>query len=293
MGRLELPYTRLAESNPALIMLSISGFGADGPESHRAAYAPIVHAETGIMARQAQIYGQAPADMALSIADTNAGLHGLVAVLAALHLRHRTGRGQHIDMAMMDATLVTDDHAHVALDTSYELKNMASEVWESAAGPIIIAGDFRYLWRQLTSVMGVADPTPPGAELEEKIAIRRAAAQAFLLDTCSDRAAVIDAMARMNLAWGDVRTSAGAHESPTVLHRRSFGRVDDRGGGTRGITESPYRFSAAESRVRAGAPHQGEHNAAVLADWLEADAERIAGWSDALFAPEPAAEGLD
>jgi crotonobetainyl-CoA:carnitine CoA-transferase CaiB-like acyl-CoA transferase len=220
--------------------------------------------------------------MALSVADTNAALHGLVAVLAALHMRRRGGAGQHIDMAMIDATLVTDDHIHFALDDSYDLRNMPSEVWDSAAGPIIIAGDFRYLWRQLTIVMGLADPTPEGASLEEKIAARRDATQRFLSRTCADRAAVIAAMDRMNIAWGDVRTSSQALDLPTVCHRGTFTEVDDRAGGTRMLPQSPYRFSAAESRVRGGAPHQGEHNAAVLCDWLGPQAGQAARWGDAL-----------
>lgn len=282
MGRLGLDYDVLAATNPRLIMLSISGFGANGPESRRAAYAPIIHAESGIMARQADISGSHPADMALSVADTNAALHGLVAVLAALHLRHASGRGQHIDMAMIDAMLATDDHLHVALDEAYDQKNMPSEVWDSAAGPIVIAGDFRYLWRQLNSVLGVADPTPEGATLEQKIAARRGAVRHFLEHTCRDRSAVIEAMDRMNLAWGDVRSSTHALELPTVVHRGTIAAVDDRGGGRRPVTQSPYRFSAATSRVRGGAPHQGEHNQQVLADWLGPEAARDLRWQRAL-----------
>ncbi|MEQ8859511.1 MAG: CoA transferase [Pseudomonadales bacterium] len=282
MGRLGLAYPVLAERNPRLIMLSISGFGANGPESRRAAYAPIIHAESGIMARQAEIGGNHPVDMALSVADTNAALHGLVAVLAAVYLRERSGLGQHIDIAMIDATLVTDDHIHFALDDSYDLKNMPSEVWDSAAGPIIIAGDFRFLWRQLTSVLGVQDPTPEGASLEEKIEARRFATRRFLEQTCQDRAAVIAAMDEMNIAWGDVRSSEKALQLPTVAHRGTFTEVDDRAGGSRRVPQSPYRFSAADARVRGGAPLQGEHNASVLADWLGAQAAASPRWQRAL-----------
>lgn len=284
MGRLGLGYDVLAADNPRLVMLSISGFGADGPESRRAAYAPIIHAESGIMARQAENAGGRPVDMALSVADTNAALHGLVAVLAALHLRERTGAGQHVDMAMIDATLVTDDHIHFALDDSYDRKNLPSEVWESAAGPIVIAGDFRHLWRRLNTVMGVADPAGADAGLEEKIAARREAVHRFLNRTCEDRAAVIAAMDAMNLAWGDVRTSRQALDLPTVRHRETFTEVDDRAGGRRRLPQSPYRFSAAEARVRGGAPHQGEHNAAVLRDWLGDDAGGSGRWQQALVA---------
>ncbi|MEZ5559511.1 MAG: CoA transferase [Pseudomonadales bacterium] len=270
MARLGLDHATLSAANPRLIMLSISGFGAGGPESHRAAYAPIIHAESGILHRQASNAGADPVDMALSIADTNAGLHGLVAVLAALYQREHTGLGQHVDIAMIDATLVCDDHLHYSLDDARHLKPMPSEVWPTAAGPLILAGDFRHLWRRLTEVCGVTDPTPEGAALEEKIAMRRAAVRRFFNETCADRAAVIAALDDMNIAWGDVRETWRAGELPTVRHRGTFAPVDDRGGGLRRVPQSPYRFSASESFVRGGAPHRGEHNEIVLQDWLSA-----------------------
>ncbi len=286
MGRLGLSYEILRAANPRLVMLSISGFGANGPESRRAAYAPIIHAESGIMDRQARNADAHPADMALSIADTNASLHGLVGLLAALLLRERTGMGQHVDIAMIDATLVTDDHVHYALDDAFDIKPMPNEVWDTAGGLMMIAGDFRYIWRQLCEVCGVVDPTPEGATLGEKIAARRGAAQHFFRHVCEDRAAVIRSLDRMNLAWGDVRTSVQALDLPTVRHRGTFASVDDRGGGLRRVTQSPYRFSAARAEVRGGAPHQGEHNEAVLDDWLNPTPEQRARWQRVLLRPE-------
>ena len=112
MQRLGIDYDVLSAVNPSLIMLSISGYGHDSPESHRPSYAPVVHAEVGLMHRMAERNRTEPGDLPLSVADTNASLHGLIAVLAALNMRHQTGRGQYIDMSMMDATFATDDRAH-------------------------------------------------------------------------------------------------------------------------------------------------------------------------------------
>jgi CoA:oxalate CoA-transferase len=93
-------------------MLSISGFGQDGPQASRPAYAAIIHAESGLIGRQADVNGTAPADLTLALADSLAGLHGTIAILAALRLRDRTGAGQHIDISMLDAMLATDDYTH-------------------------------------------------------------------------------------------------------------------------------------------------------------------------------------
>lgn len=294
MSRLGLGYAVLAAGNPRLIMLSISGFGADGPESGRAAYAPIIHAEMGLVdgqSRRTELAGSrraAPVDLVTSVADTNAGLHGLVAVLSALHQRHGTGQGQHIDLAMVDATLVTDDRVHYALDEVTGLEPLNSEVWETAAGMLMISADFRYVWKRLVATSGLTDPTPEGASLEEKIAARRGAVWTFFNQTLTTREAVLAALDRANLAWGDVRTREGARSLPTVSHRGSVTRVDDRAGGTRPVPQSPYRMSGATTGVRGGAPFLGEHNAAVLADWLSLGGEDLARYEAALIEEPPA-----
>lgn len=280
MPRLGLAYATLAQINPRLIMLSISGFGANNADSRRAAYAPIVHAETGLVERQAAISDAFPADIACSVADTNASLHGLVGLLSALYARQSSGLGEHIDLAMVDATLVTNDGMNYALDGVR--RPMPNEVHETAAGHLMLAGDFRFIWHQLHTVCGVVDGLQGEVALEEKIAARRKAAHTYFNETLTSREAVIAALDQMNIAWGDVRPAAEAPDLASVKARGSVTEVDDRNGGARPIPQSPYRFSRSEARVQGGAPHLGEHNAAVLADWLGWDAGEIGAWRDVL-----------
>ncbi len=274
MPRLGLGYEALKAINPKLIMLSISGFGHGGPESHRPAYAPIVHAEAGLMYRQADRSGQLLSDLPLSVADTNASLHGLVGLLAAVILRQRTGLGQHIDIAMIDATVATDDQVHYAIEDAEDTAALPNDTWETGAGPILLSADFRFLWLQLTRLMGVDDPTHKEMELAEKIRIRREIVGKYLvaLPSWDD---VEESMGKMNLAWGRVRAPADLLQQPTVAARGAIVQIDDRAGGTRPITQSPYRFSAAKSGVRGPAPHRGEHNIDVLAGWLNKTVDEI------------------
>ena len=266
MARLGIGYETLAAANPELIMLSISGFGRDGPESQRPAYAPIVHAELGLIDRVGRQKG-VQLDLPLSVADTNAGLHGLVALLSAVIMRARTGLGQHIDMAMMDATLMCDDQLHFEIEDAEATRNLPPDMWETGAGPILVSVDFRWLWKLLTSGFGVVDPSTPEMEIETKIAARRAAVANFMGGLASwDE--VEAAMAKMNLAWGRIRTGKALRDQPTIAHRQSIVDVDDRAGGTRPIVQSPYRFSQAVSGVRGGAPHKGEHTDEILRGWL-------------------------
>lgn len=274
MPRLGIGYQTLAAANPGLIMLSISGFGRNGPESQRPAYAPIVHAELGLIDRTARQKG-AQIDLPLSVADTNAGLHGLVALLSAVIMRARTGLGQHIDMAMMDATLMCDDQLHFEIEDAEATRNLPPDMWETGAGPILVSVDFRWLWKLLTSGSGLVDPSTPEMDTGTKISARRAAVAAFMggLATWTD---VEAAMAKMNLAWGRIRTGKALRDQPTLAHRQSIVDVDDRAGGTRPIVQSPYRFSQAISGVRGGAPHKGEHTDDILRGWLGLSDKEIA-----------------
>jgi CoA:oxalate CoA-transferase len=245
MEKLGIDWETLKTDNPRLIMLSISGFGQTGPEARRAAYAPIIHAETGSIKRQ-----------------------------AARHQRHRTGEGQHIDIAMVDAMLVTDDQTYTYLEHS-RAATAASEVWDATGGPIMLAGDFRHLWRMASEINGLNDPTPEGADLDEKIRCRRAAYQDFLLSFPS-RSELIDALNTANIAWGGVYDSGDfLEQSETLQHRSSIVEIDDRAGGTRPTFQSPYRFSDSKSGVSRGSARLGENNEAILQEWLNMDQNEI------------------
>jgi len=274
MQRLGLGYSTLQEINPRLIMLSITGFGHNGPESHRPAYAPIVHAEAGLLDRASRRGNIPHRDLPLSVADTNASLHGLVGLLASVIMRQRTGVGQHIDIAMLDATIATDDQIHYDLEDSEDTGPLLNDIWQTGAGPILVSADFRYLWKLLTSQLGVADPTNKEMELAEKIRLRREAVAQFM-GAFGSWEQIETAMAEINVAWGRVRKAASLPDQPTIAARGAIVEIDDRAGQTRPITQSPYRFSAARSGVRGPAPHRGEHNAEVLLDWLGKPLESV------------------
>ena len=283
MQRLGLDYDTLAEINPRLIMLSISGFGANNADSRRAAYAPIIHAETGLIARQAELTGAFPTELPLSVADTNASMHGLVGLLAALYAREQSGRGDHVEISMVDATVVTNDGMHYALEGVK--MGVTNEVHETAGGLLMLAGEFRYIWKLLSTIYNVSDGLGEAQDvsLEEKIKARRAASKQFFTETCRNREEVIKALDRMNIAWGDVRSASDVQGLASVAARNSIAEVDDRAGGKRLIPSSPYRYKHLESQVRGGAPHLGEHNEEVLKQWLGWSPEQISNVESAFL----------
>jgi CoA:oxalate CoA-transferase len=267
MDRLGLGYARLAADNPALIMMSISGFGPDGPDAQRRALAPVIHAESGLLARQAELDAREPTDLPLALADTTTALHAAIAILAALHHRATAGIGQHIELSMLDAVAASDDHAHAILDGTDEAYSSRGTIWQAPGGPLLIAAPPKHAWAMLSRRGLIADPAPPGTELTIKFEMRQQAIQEWM-NGFTDRARLIAALEGAGVAWAEVRVSeqvyAGGAHSVAVP------------GSQRRVVGLPYSFSAAEPAVRRPAPTRGQHNTEALADWLGLDEPAVA-----------------
>ena len=287
MDRLGLGYEALAARNPRIILLSITGFGQNGPESHRMAYAPVIHAEAGYISRHAEMDGNAPSDPIFSLGDSYAALHGMVALLSALHMRQRTGVGQHIDLCMLRTLVATDDYTHHLLDGDLPPERLGGQVFDAVDGPILISAQWKGLWYQAKNLFGLK--ARDGATQEEKFANKQAAVREWIASytTREDLARDLD---RAGLPWGDVRSMGDVLDSPTLRETPPFAEVDDRAGGTRRVVEAPYTFSGASVGVRGSAPRRGEHNAEVLTDWLSLSSDEIGGLEKAgvlLTDPDP------
>lgn len=269
--RLGIGWPNLSAQNAGLIMLSISGYGQDDLPAARGAFAPIIHAASGLIWRQSIRDRMPPMDPMLSIADLLAGLHGLIAILAALHLRRSTGLGQHIDMAMLDAMLATDEYTHHYLDGS-PLAKLGGLVWQASDGPILIAADQRHTWLRLSAAHGLSDECPPDTSTEQKIAARGRVIAGWI--SMQERSKIHSALAVADLFSTDVVTPECAIEG-AIEQRGIVANVAAGDGGTRRVLELPYRFSGAASQVRGSAPALAQHNAEVLHDWLAIENEEI------------------
>ena len=254
----------LSAVNARLVMLSISGFGQDGPEASRPAYAPIIHAESGLIGRQADVNGTAPADLTLALADSLAGLHGTIAILAALRLGDSTGTGQHIDVSMLDAMLATDDYTHYSID-NHPIWPARGEAWPAPGGPLLIASDRRHLWRQLAACFGLSDPEPDAA-LADKLQGRAKIIGAWITGH-DDRDCLKRELETARLAWAEIRHAGDVLASPAIAARGTIVEVTDTDGGRRSVVRMPYRFSDAACGPARGVPETGEHTADVLAEW--------------------------
>lgn len=292
-------YDDVSAENPAVIYGSITGFGQTGPWADRRAYAVVAHAVGGLTHHQLEHQetvagGSVLANDGFSHGDVYTGLLALSGILAALHRRHTTGRGQHVDVAMIDAMLFINEHAQERLAGETEAGDPAilgsgwSPVVEVASGErVSVAGDpGGVAYEQFLRLLGrddlLADPAMRTWEgrVEHGPALRADFREfARLVPTADDLIALLDGV---GLAAGLVWSITDLAASGFVADRGSIVDVDDRSGGTFAIPQAPWRFSESAVGV-AGAPAwRGEHNRTVCRDLLgcpddEVDALEAAG----------------
>ncbi len=283
--RLGIGYEAVAATNPAVVYASLTGFGQTGPWADQRAYAVVSHAVSGLTAHhlehQELVAGHSVlANDAFSHGDVYTGLLTLSGILAALHARHATGRGQHVDVCMVDAMLFANEHVQERLAGETEPGDPAilgsgwSPVVETADGArVSVAGDpGGVAYDNFLRLMGRddlrADPqmqtwegrTARGPELRADF--REFAASVPTGD------ALVTLLDEVGLAAGVVRSVQELADSDFVAHRGSIVEVDDRSGGTFAIPQAPWRFSESSAAVAGPPAWRGEHNRTVCADVL-------------------------
>jgi crotonobetainyl-CoA:carnitine CoA-transferase CaiB-like acyl-CoA transferase len=275
LDRLGLDWETIHAANPRAILVSVNGYGADSEWRDRMAYAPIMHAITGIMHDQSEYAGQPVAQRNEAHADTIASLHAAVALLAALRVAERTGRGQRIEVPMFDAVLATYTEANNALLPEPDDRIMNPIYDAGPHGVIATAGPAHYVWALVVRAHPeLTDPAPPGSDIPTKLRLRRPALEAWMVSQPS-REAVLEKLAAAGIACAPVIPILEALTGPLARERDLLVAVDDRRGGTRPVVRSPARFSESGNCIRGSAPRRGEHNREILGGLLGYDDARI------------------
>lgn len=277
MDRMGLGYDRLVKANLRLIYASITGYGQEGPWRHRAAYAPTIHAEMGLFEIVSRIEGRPPRSHPFSHADLYAGLQCAIAILAALHSRERTGRGDRIDVSLAESLLFMNESAQSELAGDFDRIAQSTLVRSptfrtKAGGWVHIAGDPRGsgLFRQLYTVMQRPElaEDPRFSSLDARVrneAELLEVIQEWILtfDNFETLEAVLD---KGRIAIGAVRTVTEAADSPWAKERGAIVEVSDRGEGTIRIPNTPFRFASSPTGPRGVPAYRGEHNREVFRD---------------------------
>ena len=279
LDRLGFPVERLHEINPRLVILSITGFGHDGPEGGRAGYDQIAQGEAGLMSITGPS-AEEPTRVGVPIADLLAGMYGAYGVLAALHERERTGRGRVVRSSLLSS--VVGVHAFqgtrwtVAGEVPHAIGNHHPSIapyglFHTADAPIQVACGNDTQWRALAELLGIDDARFATNRdrvglRDELIAVLESALSAADAETWLGR------LAALGIPAGKVRTIDDVYSWDQTrsqgllvdVQHPQLGRVE--------LPGPPLRF---DDNAHAGArtehlppPRLGEHDASVRA-WLD------------------------
>lgn len=269
MRRLKLDYGSLRELNPKLIYCSISGYGQTGPSAELPAYAPVIHAASGYeMAHLAYQPGRSRPDYCgIYHADVLTGVYAFGAISAALHQRHRSQEGQHIDVSMLESMLSLT--LNELQWSQFEVKPTARPLFgplETSDGYVMLAVASEKTFQSLIKVIGHPEwiDDPRFAKYSD-----RRDYWGDLMDgverwsrTLSTEKCVTD-LNSAGVPCSAYRTVAEAMNDPQIAHRGALSEVRD-DGGTFKVLNLPFRMSGAAVSAGKRMATLGEHTLALL-----------------------------
>lgn len=230
LAKYGLDYASLSALNPRLIYCSITGFGQTGPYAQRAGYDYIVQGMSGLMSVTGDPASQ-PQKVGVAVTDIFTGIYACTGILAAVHQRQTTGRGQRIDMALLDvATAVMANQAMNYLATGTAPRRLGNahpnivpyQVFDCADGHIIVASGNDGQYRQFCTLLGRAelaehpDYATNAARLKNREALTALLTDATSKWTKSDLLAACEAH---GVPAGPINDLAETFADPQVIHR--------------------------------------------------------------------------
>jgi len=290
LERLGLGYEDLRRVKPEIIYASITAFGQHGPYAAQRGYDILAQAISGYMS----ITGfpeQPPTRSGQSISDYYAGMLCAFSIVSALHYRQRTGKGQRIDLALLDSLLVALDNLGERYTVGGELLTRAgnvsfggssSGVYPTTDGHVAIAaGASDAVWRRFCEIIGRSDLSrDPGFSTAAARRDRRDQIAAIIQGWTSARpkAEVVRTLATAGVPAAPVNNVAEMVADPQVQAREMFVELDHPTYGPLKTTGTPLKLSETPGRVRWLAPLPGEHNEQVFVGLLGHTLDDLARW---------------
>lgn len=281
LDRLGFSVERLHQLNPRLVVLSISGFGHDGPQGGRAGYDQIAQGEAGLMSLTGPSPDQ-PTRVGVPIGDLLAGMYGAYGVVSALHERNRTGKGRVVRTSLL-ASIVG---VHAFQGTRYTVAGEVGHgqgnhhpsitpygLFECKDGMLQIACGSEGLWVKLATAFGI-DPTADGMATNRERVAKREAVNAAVNAVFADRtlAELLATLDEIGVPAGEVRTLDRVYEWDQTRSQGLVLDIDHPVLGSIEIPGPPIRFD--DNAYAGGRPDHlappmlGQHNESVRA-WLD------------------------
>jgi CoA:oxalate CoA-transferase len=277
MDRLGLGYEALSARNPRLIYAATSGFGQTGPDRNRPALDVVVQGMGGVMSITGEP-GGGPVKPGLSLADLSAGLFTAIGILSALHERERSGRGQLIDVSMLDCQVALLENAYTRyfatgsvpkpLGTRHPVST-PFQAFPTKDGYIVIALGFglENAWEVFCALIGcmevLDDPrfATPGLRTKNHADLEPILVRGLTQRTTSEWLAEFEPV---GIPCGPLHTIAEAAEYPQLAARDMLIEVESERGTRLKLPNSPLKLSRTPARVDTGPPVVGAHTRDVL-----------------------------
>jgi formyl-CoA transferase/CoA:oxalate CoA-transferase len=275
VAKLGIDYAQVSARQPKIIYCSVSGFGQDGPYRDRAALDLVVQAESGMISITGEP-GRPGVRCGVSIADITAGLYAAFGIMTALHARERTGRGQFVDVSMLEGQLgilsgmigafVADRIVPEPLGTAYGAL-LPYQTFRTRTRDIAIGVGSDKLWRTFCPLIGLPELVGDSrfvtnaARNANRPALIDALQSAFLTRTFEEWEAIL---VPAGVPMGAINTIDRVVSHPQVAARGVLVECDHPVAGRVKSVGPPVRLSDTPGRVRTPAPLLGEHTEEVL-----------------------------
>ncbi|MEM7291539.1 MAG: CaiB/BaiF CoA-transferase family protein, partial [Pseudomonadota bacterium] len=291
LARYGLDYESVEKINPALIYCSITGFGMTGPYAKRPGYDFLIQGMGGIMSLTGKPDhdGGEPTKCGVGIADVMCGMYASTAILSALHARHKSGKGQHIDISLLDCQVAWLINQGVGYLTSGEVPPRRGNehptivpygTFDASDQSFIIAAGNDTQFQKLCDVIGAQSLASDlrFAKNQDRV-INREDLIALVNEKTQLKTAAhwLKELEAANVPCGPVNDLAQTFSDPQVLHREMKITMPHRECGDAGVPliGNPLKFSGTPVRYEKAPPMRGEDTKEVLATHLGLDDDEL------------------
>ena len=294
MKKMGFDYEAAQKLNPRLIYLSISGFGQTGPYAHKPAYDMVAQGVGGTISITG-MPDSPPVRVGYSIGDMGAGLFGVVASLAALYERERSGEGQYVDLAMMDSQIALCENAFSRYFASGEVpKPLGSrhpiitpfQVFQTRTDHMVVIAAREEEWKKLCRVIGREDLMDDERFLTNDLRSKNHQVLESVLNDifrANPRDEWLALFDREGIVASPVNTIEQVAGDSHAQAREMFLNVAHPRLGALKMTGTPMKFSRTPCQIKKASPDLGEHTMDILRDDLKLSPEEIQELQDEGF----------
>ena len=286
MERFGIGYDALAAANGGIILCSISGFGQTGPMREAPAYDIVAQAVGGTMSITGLPDG-APLRCGVSIGDITAALYGVIAIMAALRIRDATGRGQHLDIAMLDCQVAILEDALARYSASGRIPRPLGtrhpsitpfQQFHAADGYFVLGAGNEALWARLCDAIGLGDLKDEPLFRTNALRTTNHRALEAVLDehfAKQPRDYWLERLAEAGVPAAPVNNVEEVSRNPHLAARHMILRAEHPSFPGLLVPGSPLKSTGSDAIPNTRAPRLGEHTEQVLGGILGYDSDRL------------------